>query len=465
MSSLARVLLGLIAAVSPASAAPATLELDPTHLPQVVQPAPEYGRGAAVLRFDQADLVGLPAVIVVADPGAPLPEGARPLGPSGRSWRVPVADAAAAVELAAELQARPDVRSALPDLVLPRVATSFDDPGYPGQWYLELLQMESLWEVSQGQAEVRIAVIDSGIDTDHPDLSGGWVDPYDAYDDDDDPRPVAGDNHGTAVSGVIGARANNGIGLVGVCPGCTLIPIRMLGEGGGTLGRDVAAFEHALAADADVINNSWGYIDAIPVPGPLAQVIRRAATEGRDGLGTVVVFAAGNDDREIGDGELQAMPEVLCVSATDRYGLPTAYTNEGASVDVSAPSATVSLAAGGGTTETFGGTSAAAPVVAGLIGWALSVEPDLTAVEVQELLIDTAVPSPQVTPDEDGHHPIYGYGEVSAVGLLSALRPPQDVEEPEARACGCSSSPTGGGAWLALGLLGLALGRRRVRRG
>lgn len=462
---LAGALLGLIAASSPASAEPATLQLDPVALPVVAETAPEHGPGAAHLVFpDGLDLVALPAVVVVLDEGVEPPAGAHPLGPTGRSWRVPVVDARAAVALAARLEARPGVQAALPDLVLPRVAHTYDDPEYPGQWYLELLEIETLHALEFGDPDVRVAVIDSGIDLDHPDLEGAWVDPIDTFDGDDDPRPIPGDDHGTAVSGIVGARADNGIGLVGVCPGCTLVPIRMLGEGDGTLGRDVAAFEHAIAADADVINNSWGFIQPMPVPGPLAAVIRRAATETRGGLGSVVIFAAGNDDRVIGDDEMQALPEVLCVSATDRYGLPTAYTNEGATVDVAAPSATVALAAGGGTFTTFGGTSAAAPVVAGLAGWALSADPSLSAAEVRALLVDTAVPSPQVTPDESGHHPIYGYGEVSAIALRDALFPPPEAEEPPG-GCGCASSP-GSGSLAVLGaLLAGLLVRRRRRAG
>ena len=375
---------------------------------------------------------------------------------------MPVRDVQAAVDLAAELTRTPGTQAALPDLLLPKKPLSFDDPGYPGQWYMELLEMEALWAVSEGDPDIRVAVIDSGVDIDHPDLDGGWVEPRDTYDDDDDPRPPSNDDsHGTAVAGIIGARAHNGTGIVGMCPSCTIIPIRMLGDnGGGALSRDVAAFEHAIAADADVINNSWGFIRPTPVPSTLASVIRRAATEGRGGLGTVVVFAAGNDDREILADEMAAMDEVICVSATDRYGLPTAYTNEGLSVDLAAPSATVTLAPGGGTFETFGGTSAAAPVVSGLAGWILSVEPSLTATEVRQLLIDSAVPSPQVTPDDNGHHPIYGYGELSATNVLDTLVPPEDTDT-EPGGCGCQSGPPAGILPWALGLLVLAARRRR----
>ncbi|MFK7931523.1 MAG: S8 family serine peptidase [Myxococcota bacterium] len=469
----------VVAASYPIFAEAAEVQVDPspsTALMIDVENPPRVGRMAAQvpdgqwLNFtDGTQVIALPSVIFTVDEGAQIPAGAEPLGPGGRSWRVRSASVAHAVEEAAALQSQPGVRTALPDLWLPRQATAFDDPGYGGQWYLDFLEMPALYDVSLGDPDVRIAVIDSAIDLDHPDLAGGWAAPKVTFGDDDDPRPNPGefcnggsgicDDHGTAVSGIIAARANNGVDLVGICPECTLIPIKLLGEGGGTLGRDIAAFEHAIAADAAVINNSWGYVDAIPVPTPLADVIHRAATETRGGLGSLVIFAAGNDDRSIGDDELQALDDVLCVTATDRYGLPTAYTNKGASVDVAAPSATVSLAAGGGTLETFGGTSAAAPVVAGLAGWALSVDPSLSAEDLRNLLVDTAIPSPLVTHDASGHHTTYGFGEVSPANILAALTPD---EPPPAKGCGCQASPAswaafGPWAWLAL----VCLRRRR----
>ena len=363
--------------------------------------------------------------------------------------------------------------SAWPDVVLPIEPAEFNDPSWPGQWYSEDLEMTTLYAASMGDPSVRVAVIDSGIDINHPDLIDAIEAPYDAWSEDEDPSPDPGefcyggaegicDSHGTSVSGVVAARADNDVGIVGLCPQCTLVPIKLLGEGlsTNTLSADVAAFEHAIAADVAVINNSWGFTSSIPVPEPLAEVIRRAATEPRGGLGAVVVFAAGNDDRSIEDDELQAMEEVLCISATDSYGNPTAYTNSGSAVDIAAPSATVTLAPEGGINETFGGTSAAAPVISGLAGWVLSMDSSLTAAQVHELFITTAVPSPLVTHDENGHHDTYGYGEVSAVGLLTALTEAPDTGEGDERSCSCASGSLAApwGLALAAGLL-----RRRRR--
>lgn len=450
-----------------------------------------------------------PGVVIVLAPGQAPPDELvrRGVHLGGPSYRLASTDPIGDAERWAS---RPGVAAADPDVILPHAPRAFDDPEFGGQWYLdaEHLGMQELYDVSLGDPATRAAVLDSGIDIAHPDLAEGIVAPYDAVDEDDDPSPLPGefcpdgesgicDEHGTAVSGIVAARANNGVGIVGLCPACTLVPIKLLGESDGALSSDVRSFEHAIEQDVAVINNSWGFIESIPVPQTLADVIHRAATEPRGGKGALVVFAAGNDDREILDDELQALPDVLCVSAVDTYGNYTNYTNRGASVDVSAPSATVSIAPGGGVgTVTFGGTSAAAPVVTGLAGWVVSVAPDLTAAELMELLISTAVQSPLITPDENGHHDVFGYGIVNPHAILARLFPdggedagPGDAGAPDGGAdagavgtdAGADAGPSGGGAaggsgcavlplraepsplglaWLFLGLLAL---RRRGR--
>lgn len=398
-----------------------------------------------------------PAVVV--ETAAP-PPGARHLG--GDYWRVedenPLARARQLV--------REGAVDAFPDLVR-HAAPRFDDPHYEGQWYLPELGMEALYAVSLGSADVRLAVVDSGIDIAATDLASKISDPYDAWSDDDDPSPDPGeycydgsddicDEHGTAVSHISLATANNGSGIVGMCPDCTLVPIKLLGDGMGSMSADTASYQHALDVDAWVINNSWGFTEYTPAPKMLADLIDRVATENRGGLGAVVVFAAGNDDREIFDDEVEALPTVLCVSATDSYGNTTNYTNYGSPIDVAAPSATVTVGPGDEFVTTFGGTSAASPVVAGLAGWILSVDPTLSAAEVRDLIVETAEQSPLVKPDENGHSNYYGYGNISPTNILAELVPAEEATESPG-GCGCAASASGG--WF--GILGLLALRRR----
>lgn len=443
------------------SAQAAGLALDPAH--------PPVALGGSHYAFGDHAFVVLPGVVLHLSEGETAPAGAQWLG--GRSWHLPVASPTAAVANAQRL-AEEGYQSVFPDVITRPRPQSSDDPLREGQWYLDALDIAPLHALTRGDPAVRVAVLDSGIDIAHPDLASKVVAPYDAFDDDEDPSPEPGeycfdgsnrvcDDHGTAVAGVAVAAADNGAGAVGLCPDCSLVPIKLLGEGTGALSRDVAAFEHAIASDAAVINNSWGFVRPTAVPAPLADVIARAATEPRGGLGALVVFAAGNDDREIRDDELQALADVLCVTATDSYGRYTNYTNHGASVDLSAPSATVSIAPNEGTTTTFGGTSAAAPVVAGLAGWALSVRPELSAAQLRGLLLDTAVPSPLVTHDDAGHHPYYGFGTVDPTALLAALEAGRDLSEEPAGATadetGCATAPGS----LAASLLALLMAARR----
>jgi serine protease len=414
----------------------------------------DFGRGV-VLDVSEG-------VILELRVGVPPPVGARALG--GPFWLLPTVDP---VRDAMAFVGAPGVLSTFPDVWLPLERRTFDDPAYGGQWYLDQLGMDTLYAVSLGSADTRVAVIDSGIDISHPDLAPAVLAPYDAFSDDDDPSPDPGefctdgssaicDDHGTAVSGIVAARADNGDGIVGFCPACTLVPIKLLGEGRGQASAEIAAFEHAIAQDVAVINNSWGYTEAMPVPEPLADVIGRAATVPRGGLGALVVFAAGNDDRELGTDELEALDDVLCVSGTDSYGYPVNYTNYGDAVDVAAPSATVTIAPGDTVITTFGGTSGAAPVVSGLAAWAAALDPGLDAAALHALLVDTATASPYI-PATD-HDAYYGYGNVSATGVLAALLPPEG-EAPAETGCGCHS---GGTSWHPLGLLlSLLLVRRR----
>ena len=336
---------------------------------------------------------------------------------------------------------------AWPDIILPQ-KQMFNDPLFEGQWYLNYLETEKLFSISTGSSDTIVSVIDSGIDIAHPDLNHNLHAPYDVVDNDDDPSPNPGDfcyggsntsicdEHGTAVSGIISAKADNNVGMVGICSDCTLLPIRMLG-GSNLLSNDVRAFSHAIDEGAWVINNSWGFTEAIPVPPPLKETIQEAYNQGRNGRGSVIIFAAGNEDREIEPGELCDLEEVLCVAAIDRYGRPTNYTNFGSSIDISAPSATVSIAPQESTTINFGGTSAAAPVVSGIASWILSEHPNMTSAEVYDLLLQTAIPSPLVTHNEEGHHPFYGYGVISIQNLLDTLYPTE--EEP--KSVGCTHIP------------------------
>ncbi len=347
--------------------------------------------------------------------------------------------------LALRLKRVPGVLDAAPDLYIERrlanVPLPPDDPRYGGQWYLDTLAMEDAWAVEQGREEVSVVIVDNGCDLDHPDLefAGG----RDVAGVDDDPSHVPGERgneHGTACAGIVGATMGNGEGIAGICPGCSLHCVRLLvGEGDRVpISADINAFEYAREIGAAVVSNSWGFRTAIPAPPMLADVIERLHTEGRDGLGTLVVFAAGNDSRELDDDELTGLEGVVAVGATTLFDDAAPFGNFGDSLDLVAPTGTLTTDVAGADgenatdyTSLFGGTSSACPVVSGVAGLLFSADATLTAAEAGALLIDSASPVFFATPDESGHDPVYGHGLVDPVAALRELVPERfPVTEP-----------------------------------
>lgn len=329
------------------------------------------------------------------------------------------------------------LRAVIPDIHIPHAISSIrippDDPRYAAQWYFERIDLEAAWRLETGREDVSIVVVDNGCDALHPDLVDKLDPGRDVIDGDDDPSfepGVSGNEHGTACAGLVGATSDNGIGIAGACPNCRVRCVRLLSDDPAStpLSADVAAFEFALDVGADVVSNSWGFAAPITVPGPLRAIIEEALRSGRDGAGLVVVFAAGNDNRTIGDDELQAIPGVITVGATNNFDESTAFSNRGRSVDVVAPTGTLTTDVSGGDGESpgdytsrFGGTSSACPVVAGIAGLLVSADADVTAAEVRDLLTTTAAQSFFATPGPDGHDDRYGFGLVRPEAALRAL--------------------------------------------
>jgi serine protease len=340
--------------------------------------------------------------------------------------------------LAARLSQARDLDSAAPDLFTPRKRASIDlppsDPRYGGQWYLDAIRIEDAWRISSGARDVTVAIVDDGCDLAHPDLAAQFVAGRDVFDGDDDPSFVPnqpGNAHGTACAGIVAAAPSNGVGIAGTCPECTLSCVRLLNnivDEGVPLSADIAAFDFAFRSGAAVVSNSWGFVESIPVASALAAAIRRVAEQGNGGRGAVVVFAAGNENRAIAADEIAALPYVLAVGAVNRFDESAPFANYGASLDLSAPTGSLTTDISGPDgddrgdfTNLFGGTSAACPVVAGVAGLALSFARNASAAEVRRALVESARKAPYATPDAQGHDPVYGYGIVDPAAALRAL--------------------------------------------
>lgn len=397
----------------------------------------------------------------------------RPLMPSAGLFLVEsLDDAEDGLSLARRL--RPLVQAgalldASPDLWLARRKWTADrpnDPLYPAQWFFSDLHMPDAWALTKGSATTTVVVIDDGCDMHQPDLVAKLDKGRDVIDGDDDPSymphsPV--NYHGTACAGLVGASTDNALGVAGACPECRMRCVRLLGSETTMVpvSADVDSFQFALTVDADVVSNSWGYTEAMPAPQPLADAINEVATHGRHGKGALVFFAAGNDDRRVGDDELLGIAGVIGVGAVTHFGEKTQYSNFGKSVDLVAPTGAVTTdisgpdgANSGDEMTTFGGTSSACPVAAGIGGLLASVAPDKTAAELTAMMLETTRRAPYAEPDATGHDDFYGRGLIDPVALLErALPAAPDAGTPEptpgsggdagAKGCSCGYSALG----------------------
>lgn len=382
------------------------------------------------------------------------------------------------LKIALKLQNNPKVAVAEPDITVP---TSFEhtpaDALYVDQWHLNNrgdrvglkagadVKAEQAWDISRGKRAIKICVIDDGFDLAHPEFNGAGKVRHgrDFLDNDFDPSPTASnDNHGTACAGVALAE-ENGEGVVGLAPKSTLIPVRLSNISDNAI---VAYFQHAIDSGADVVSCSWS---ATPWNFPLSLkmhgIIHKAATQGRNGKGCVILFAAGNQSRPLDgvkDGRISHQgfalhPDVITVAASNSLDQHASYSNFGREVALCAPS---SGAPGrrvvttdrrgtrgydsGDYTFDFGGTSSATPLAAGLAALILTIHPDLTAAEVKEIMMETADKIDEANGGYvNGHSELFGHGRINAFAALQRTKalkgdtnghpPPDDTPPPDDR--------------------------------
>lgn len=284
-----------------------------------------------------------------------------------------------AAVLAAELDAQPGVVAA-PTTRLRTFEAVNPEPLAPSQWSLSMVGATDAWAVSQG-AGVIVAVIDTGVDATHPDLAGRVLGEIDMLPE-VTPEPEQ-NGHGTRVASII-AGSLNAVGMAGVAPQATILPVSALDPAGygdsSTVARAIIA---AADAGARVINLSLGGPDKDPV---LDQACAYAFAKG-----AVVVAAAGNS--YLTGNQVQypaASPNVLAVASVDRTGNPSGFSNTGPHIDIAAPGEAVLAALPGAGYNEESGTSFAAPHVAAAAALVLSANPGLSAAEASAVVQMTA---------------------------------------------------------------------------
>lgn len=260
------------------------------------------------------------------------------------------------------------------------------------------------WDIEQGNDAVIIAIIDTGIDYTHEDLAGKVVKGYDFVNEDFDPRDDNG--HGTHVAGIAGAVANNGRGIAGVCPGCSLLAVKVItADGAGANSWIANGIANAVNLGARVINLSLGGLDR-------SQTIQLAIQQAYQ-QGVVIVAASGND----GSGVPlypAAFSEVIAVGATNQYGSRASFSSYGSHLELAAPGQTIYSTLPGNTYEAWNGTSMACPHVAGLAGLLFSRNPNVTNEQVRQILSATAQDL-----GDAGRDAYFGYGRINVLSALT----------------------------------------------
>jgi type VII secretion-associated serine protease mycosin len=290
------------------------------------------------------------------------------------------------------------------------------DPEYPRQQrYLERLRIPEAWEVASGALEVRVAVVDTGVDPAQPDLAGRVLPGHDFVNDDSD----AYDDqwHGTWVAAIVAANTNNGIGIAGVSPSARILPVKVLDSSGNGTDADIAAgITWAVDHGADVINLSLGASQE-------NAVVRRAVEYALEH--DVVVVASAGNTASAAPQYPAAYPGVVAVAATDWNGDLAPFSGRGSWIDIAAPGVDITSARSRSSYEAMSGTSYAVPIVSGVAALVHSLHASLTAPEVVSQLLETAQDAGPIGFDDH-----YGHGILDALAAVRPVAPGAVVAPP-----------------------------------
>lgn len=306
-----------------------------------------------------------------------------------------------------DYQKDPNVEYAQPNYIFEYYKIP-DDPLFNQQWNLYNINdadidAEDAWDIETGSSDVIIAIVDTGVNYNHPDLidniwinedeipnngidddSNGFIDDIHGWDfGDDDNDPMDQIDHGTMCAGVAAGVGNNSIGVAGVCWNCSIMPIRISVGIVPTLDKVAKGIIYATDNGADVISMSWGK--------PFLCPYLKSALDYAHDHGVILVAAAGNSNNS--EHKFPAAYEkVIAVAATDITGNKASFSNYGYWLDIAAPGGNFTTTYIDGNYKGFGGTSSACPTVAGVIGLLLSKNRSLTQEIIKTIICSTADP-------------------------------------------------------------------------
>jgi serine protease len=327
---------------------------------------------------------------------------------------------------ARSLTGKDGVRCAQPNFLL-QPCVQPNDTFFGAQWHYPQINLPQAWDITQGSASTIVAVLDTGIVSAHPDFAGRLFAGFDmissaaaARDGDgrdanpedvgDLATPQGSSFHGTHVAGTIGAKGNDGAGVAGCDWNCRIMPVRVLGQGGGSIDDIATGILYAArlangsgqlpAQRADIINMSLG--------GPGLNPVLQQACDAAAAAGVLLVAAAGNDNTS-NPSSPAAFASVLSVGAVDLVKARAPYSNFSNTIDIWAPGGDMTADRNGDgfpdgvlscgaddQGQLFfkfeNGTSMASPHVAGVAALLKAADPSLTAAQMRTILLSTTMP-------------------------------------------------------------------------
>ncbi len=304
----------------------------------------------------------------------------------------------------AEYKKDPSIEYAEPNYIA-TLALIPNDPNFTSQYHHTNLQNNLSWNFTTGSSSIKIAIIDTGVQWDHPDLSANiWNNTAEnctnSIDDDsngkiddcrgwdfvnNDSNPTDDHGHGTHVAGIAAATGNNSINVAGVCWNCTIMPVKAFNSGGSGTYTDIAdALHYAADNGAKIISMSFTGPDASTLSDAIKYAYSKNAT---------LIAAAGNSNTNSKSSSYPAAyDEVIAVGSTDSSDTKSSFSNYGSWVDVSAPGSSILSTYINNATTTLSGTSMATPIISGIVGLILSKNSTFKQDQVRTLLRSTIDP-------------------------------------------------------------------------
>jgi len=356
----------------------------------------------------------LPGIVSIKSPG----------GPTDR-MSVVVTEPGQTADVAAALRQEAGVSTVVPDSLVhgsswPTDGTAPNDPYYAGyQKNLPLIGVPVAWKITTGSPSVVVAVLDTGISTTNPDLAGvNWVSPYNVLAPSSAPTDVNG--HGTVVAGIIVAKTNNSVGVAGIAPDVSIMPVKVLGDNGSGYWSDfISGLNYAVAHGAKIVNMSLGstlsssYISSY-----------QPAFNAAYAAGVTVIASAGND----GNGTVNypcAFTHVICVAATDNANAHASFSNVNSYIDISAPGVNIASTFTNYTYAMDSGTSMSAPHISAVAALILSAHPADSPTQIEAALESTATHLGTA-----GINTTFGAGQVNAGAAVDTIAPTGSISLP-----------------------------------